>query len=161
MSDGGGYRSASRPRGDIPVDVVECRACHARVQFSSTGRCPACRTHFHDAEDDGRRQIRLKANTVLPEICAECGQVTERRVVVKRARPLEEDTGRKAMRLYAGGIFGLLFGWLVRTADHFVVELPLCRECPTPEPHHVDFVDRVMVFHVHRELHDAHTISQT
>jgi len=76
MNEDGGYRDASRPREEIPVDVTECRACHARVQFSSTGRCPACRTHYHDAEDDGRRQLRLKSNTVLPDMCAECGQVT-------------------------------------------------------------------------------------
>jgi len=62
------------------------------------------------------------------------------------------------MRFFVLGVWGLLLGWLNRTADQFIVELPLCRDCPTPEPHHVDFNERVMVFHVHRDLHDAHTV---
>ena len=153
MNDGG-YRDASQPREEIPRDVAECRACHARVQFSSTGKCPACQASFHETKDDGRRQLKLKADTRLPDVCAECGESTDRRATVDRTRALEEGGGSKLVRYMLFGWAALLFAWM-RPKDLFVVEIPICRGCPTPEPQHVDFVHRVMTFHVHRALHDA------
>lgn len=141
--------------------LSECPHCYARVVPKADGRCPACQKDMRDLTgvDPTKASLRVAQGDVLPSICCDCGQATQRVVTVCRKR-----TARDEPSTWVKILLLITFNWGsmsgLSSRDVVEVELPQCELCGSegrPEPVYVDFDNVRMTFVVHKNLRDAST----
>ncbi len=140
--------------------LTDCPHCYARVVPKADGRCPACQKDMHDLAgvDPTRVSLRVAQGDVLPRVCCDCGQATDRVITVCR-----RTSARDEMSLGVRLLLLLSFNWGALSGsggDVVEVEMPQCDLCGSegrPEPEYVDFDNVRMTFVVHKNLRDAAT----
>jgi len=146
--------------------LKDCPHCYARVVPKSDGRCPACQKDMQNlaGTDTTRASLRVAQGDVLPAICCDCGQATQRTVTVSMKRSARDEPS-----MWAKLLIFTFFSWIVglvylitgiANKDVVEVKLPQCDFCSSkgrPEPEYVDFDNVRMTFVVHKNLRDATT----
>ncbi len=144
--------------------LVDCPHCYARVVPKADGCCPACQQNLRlvTGTESMRVSLRVAQGDILPAICCDCGEPTERVTKVQASRS-ERREGTNWIEVIVLG----LMSWLVAVylilrgiseTNVIEVRIPQCELCAAggpPKPEYVDFGNARMTFVVHRKLRDA------
>ena len=108
--------------------------------------------------DPTRASLRVAQGDVLPWVCCDCGQATDRVVTVcKRTSVRDEMSPGVRLLLLLSFNWGAVSG---SSGDVVEVEIPQCDLCGSEgrlEPEYVDFDNVRMTFIVHKNLRDSAT----
>lgn len=146
--------------------LTDCPHCYTRVVAKADGRCPACQRDLLSVADIDSMWVSLRVaqGDILPPICCDCGQATQRVTKVRKSKSEGDEATSWILVILLGFLSWLAaFYHILRgIADTNVVEvkMPQCDLCAVngrPQPEYVDFGNVRMTFVVHRNLRDSTT----
>jgi hypothetical protein len=145
-----------------PGAIHECPYCHTRVIVRADLSCPACQMDMRGVADDGRRRLKVGEGSILPHVCAHCGEPADgaRRIDVSRA--VDDGGANGFQRIVVKVASALLLDRLLHVNAQRRIQLdidvPVCAGCwerSSLVPQHVNFADRTVTLLVHRRLSEA------
>jgi len=135
----------------------ECPHCFTDVLMKSDGTCPACLRDASNVSDQDLYMTKasLRHGTESPpNICAICGDATQRMGQFRRVAPQFTPSG-----LSIFGIARFLDRLSGKTAQEISLKVPECEACVSDgkrlRVHHLDFENAVATFIVHNRFKDA------
>lgn len=150
--------------------AIECPHCFTYVHDAGDGQCPSCRQDTNDVRglDRDLATVVIGETSPIPDVCCDCGLPTQRRIRIKKWKPIAGNDSAMTTDAQTGAILAamyVLFGWIGGIFLHLVwkrishdgqkvcvpmVQCDACSKGGAPRPLRVDYEHFTMRFVVHR-----------